>query len=70
MFRLNEVVKVYWVLICRELAKIEQDIREAEAEISKKKPMFIKAKEKVTHFQKKVVTYRVSDSFFYSKLNF
>lgn len=42
------------VFICRELAKIEQDIREAEAEISKKKPMFIKAKEKVTHFQKKV----------------
>ncbi|KAH1021332.1 hypothetical protein HUJ04_010862 [Dendroctonus ponderosae] len=38
----------------RELAKIEQDIREAEVEISKKRPMFIKAKEKVTYVQKKV----------------
>ncbi|XP_066249055.1 structural maintenance of chromosomes protein 1A [Euwallacea similis] len=38
----------------RELATIEQHIREAEVEVSKKKPMFIKAKEKVTHVQKKV----------------
>ncbi|KPJ15447.1 Structural maintenance of chromosomes protein 1A [Papilio machaon] len=38
----------------RELAKIEQDIREVEAEVSKKRPTFIKAKERVTHTQKKL----------------
>ncbi|XP_026761933.2 structural maintenance of chromosomes protein 1A [Galleria mellonella] len=38
----------------RELAKIEQDIRDVEAEISKKRPTFIKAKERVTHSQKKL----------------
>lgn len=38
----------------RELAKIDQEIREAEAEISKKRPTFIKAKERVTHTQKKL----------------
>ncbi|XP_050351291.1 structural maintenance of chromosomes protein 1A [Nymphalis io] len=40
--------------IQRELAKIEQDIREVEAEVSKKRPTFIKAKERVTHTQKKL----------------
>ncbi|XP_022904149.1 structural maintenance of chromosomes protein 1A-like isoform X2 [Onthophagus taurus] len=39
--------------INRELAKFEQDIREVEVEISKKKPQFIKAKERVSHMQKK-----------------
>ncbi|XP_018576283.1 structural maintenance of chromosomes protein 1A isoform X2 [Anoplophora glabripennis] len=38
----------------RDLAKTEQDIREVEVEISKKKPQFIKAKERVTHMQKKL----------------
>ena len=38
----------------RELAKLEQDIREAEVEITKKRPTFIKAKERVSHMQKKV----------------
>jgi structural maintenance of chromosome 1 len=38
----------------RELAKIEQDIREVEVEISKKRPQFIKAKERVSHMQKKL----------------
>ncbi|KAJ8675161.1 hypothetical protein QAD02_010947 [Eretmocerus hayati] len=37
----------------RELAKIEQDIREVEVEITKKRPAFIKAKERVSHMQKK-----------------
>jgi len=44
--------------ISRELAKIEQDIREVESEMSKKHPMFIKAKEKVTHTQNKLDTAR------------
>ncbi|XP_066593968.1 structural maintenance of chromosomes protein 1A isoform X2 [Prorops nasuta] len=38
----------------RDLAKIEQDIREVEVEITKKRPTFIKAKERVAHMQKKV----------------
>ncbi|KAF5272683.1 hypothetical protein FQA39_LY07710 [Lamprigera yunnana] len=38
----------------RELAKIEQDIREVDVEITKKKPQFIKAKERVSHMQKKL----------------
>ncbi|RZC33774.1 structural maintenance of chromosomes protein 1A [Asbolus verrucosus] len=38
----------------RDLAKIEQDIREVEVEISKKRPQFIKAKERVSHRQKKL----------------
>lgn len=38
----------------RETAKIEQEIREVEAEISKKRPTFIKAKERVSHTQKKL----------------
>lgn len=40
--------------IGRDLAKIEQDIREAESEMNKKHPLFIKAKEKVSHTQKKL----------------
>lgn len=40
--------------IARELAKFEQDIREVESEMSKKHPMFIKAKEKVAHTKKKL----------------
>merc|ERR1712066_936700 len=38
----------------RELDKVTQDIREKEADISKKKPAFIKAKEKSAHLIKKV----------------
>ncbi|XP_052901996.1 structural maintenance of chromosomes protein 1A [Anopheles moucheti] len=38
----------------REMAKKEQEIREVEAEMSKRHPMFIKAKEKVSHTQKKL----------------
>merc|ERR1719402_580726 len=38
----------------RELDKVTQDIREKEADISKKKPAFIKAKEKSSHMVKKV----------------
>ncbi|XP_050068218.1 structural maintenance of chromosomes protein 1A [Anopheles maculipalpis] len=38
----------------RETAKKEQEIREVEAEMSKRHPMFIKAKEKVMHTQKKL----------------
>uniref|UniRef100_A0A1B0D6M0 Structural maintenance of chromosomes protein n=1 Tax=Phlebotomus papatasi TaxID=29031 RepID=A0A1B0D6M0_PHLPP len=40
--------------ISRELAKLDQDIREVEANMSKKHPVFIKAKEKVTHTQNKL----------------
>lgn len=42
--------------IGRELAGIEQNIRDVETEMSKKHPMFIKAKEKVSHSQKKLQT--------------
>merc|ERR1719232_2177244 len=38
----------------RELDKVTQDIREKEADISRKKPAFIKAKEKSAHMIKKV----------------
>merc|ERR1719419_940130 len=38
----------------REFDKVSQDIRDKEAEISKKKPAFIKAKEKSAHMVKKV----------------
>ena len=38
----------------RELAAMEQDIREKDAEISRKKPTFIKAKERVKHLEKKL----------------
>lgn len=34
--------------------RMEQDIREIETEINKKRPTFIKAKERVTHMQKKL----------------
>lgn len=34
--------------------RMEQDIREIESEINKKRPTFIKAKERVTHMQKKL----------------
>lgn len=40
--------------ISRDLAKIEQDIREAETEMNKKHPLFIKSKEKVAHTKKKL----------------
>ncbi|CAB3381327.1 Hypothetical predicted protein [Cloeon dipterum] len=42
--------------IGREMAKTEQEIREIETEINKKRPTFIKAKEKVAHHQKKLET--------------
>lgn len=42
--------------ISRELAAIEQSIRDVESEMSKKHPMFIKAKEKVSHSQKKLTS--------------
>ncbi|UYV72662.1 K02A2.6-like [Cordylochernes scorpioides] len=38
----------------RELAKLEQNIREAELDLNKKRPAFIKAKEKTSHVQKKL----------------
>merc|ERR1719189_1655344 len=38
----------------RELDKVTQDIRDKEAEVSKKKPAYIKAKEKTAHMVKKV----------------
>merc|ERR1712156_1074293 len=38
----------------REFDKVSQDIRDKEAEISKKKPAFIKAEEKPAHMVKKV----------------
>ncbi|XP_029158275.1 structural maintenance of chromosomes protein 1A [Nylanderia fulva] len=44
----------------RDLAKIEQDIREVEVEITKKRPTFIKAKERVAHMQKKMESARKS----------
>ncbi|EZA48341.1 hypothetical protein DMN91_007909 [Ooceraea biroi] len=44
----------------RDLAKIEQDIREVEVEITKKRPTFIKAKERVAHMQKKTESARKS----------
>lgn len=40
--------------ISRDLQKIEQEIREAESEMNKKHPLYIKAKEKVVHTQKKL----------------
>lgn len=38
----------------RDLDKVTQDIRDKEAEVSKKKPAYIKAKEKTSHMVKKV----------------
>lgn len=40
--------------LSRELAKIDQEIREYETEMNKKHPLYIKAKEKVAHCQKKL----------------
>lgn len=40
--------------IAREMAKIEQDIREVESDKSKKHSTYIKAKEKVAHIQNKL----------------
>ncbi|XP_022237917.1 structural maintenance of chromosomes protein 1A-like isoform X2 [Limulus polyphemus] len=40
--------------LTRELTKIEQQIREAEIELSKKRPAYIKAKERTAHMQKKL----------------
>ncbi|XP_014671758.1 PREDICTED: structural maintenance of chromosomes protein 1A-like [Priapulus caudatus] len=40
--------------LTRELAKIEQQIRESEVELNKKRPLYIKAKEKTAHTQKKL----------------
>lgn len=44
----------------RELAKIDQEIREVEAEVNKKRPSFIKSKERTTHLQKKLNTAKKS----------
>ena len=44
----------------RDFDKVQQDIREKEADISKKKPAFIKAKEKSAHMIKKVETAKKS----------
>ncbi|KAL9893957.1 structural maintenance of chromosomes protein 1A [Glossina fuscipes] len=38
----------------RELAKVDQEIREFETQMNKKHPLYIKAKEKVAHCQKKL----------------
>merc|ERR1712123_287386 len=44
----------------RDFDKVSQDIRDKEADISKKKPAFIKAKEKSAHMVKKVETAKKS----------
>ncbi|CAL4137233.1 unnamed protein product, partial [Meganyctiphanes norvegica] len=46
--------------VAREMAKMDQDIRESETSVNKKRPTFIKSKEKVTHMQKKVDSARKS----------
>lgn len=38
----------------RELAKVEQSHRDADVELNKRKPAYIKAKEKTAHMQKKL----------------
>lgn len=38
----------------RDLAKVDQEIREFETQMNKKHPLYIKAKEKVAHCQKKL----------------
>ncbi|XP_064632615.1 structural maintenance of chromosomes protein 1A-like [Lineus longissimus] len=38
----------------RDLAKIEQNIKESEGELNKKRPLYIKAKEKTSHMLKKL----------------
>ncbi|KAH8381877.1 hypothetical protein KR009_000701 [Drosophila setifemur] len=42
--------------ITRDLAKIEQEIREFETQMNKRRPLYIKAKEKVTHCKKKLTS--------------
>ncbi|CAH1783210.1 unnamed protein product [Owenia fusiformis] len=44
----------------RELAKIEQQIKESEVELNKKRPIYIKAKEKTSHMLKKLETAKKS----------
>ncbi|XP_022082517.1 structural maintenance of chromosomes protein 1A-like [Acanthaster planci] len=46
--------------LTRELAAIEKDTREKEVELNKKKPLFIKAKEKTSHMIKKLETAKKS----------
>lgn len=46
--------------LSRELAELEQKIRVVESEMSKKHPLFIKAKEKVSHSEKKLNTAKKS----------
>ena len=46
--------------IGRDLPKIEQDIREADVEVMKKKTMYIKAKERVAYMQSKLITAKQS----------
>ncbi|KAK3102279.1 hypothetical protein FSP39_010179 [Pinctada imbricata] len=40
--------------VARELTKIEQSIKEADVELNKKRPLYIKAKEKTAHMIKKL----------------
>ncbi|XP_021341818.1 structural maintenance of chromosomes protein 1A-like [Mizuhopecten yessoensis] len=40
--------------ITRELTKIEQQLKESEVELNKKRPLYIKAKEKTSHMIKKL----------------
>ncbi|XP_016952751.1 structural maintenance of chromosomes protein 1A [Drosophila biarmipes] len=42
--------------ITRDLAKIDQEIREFETQMNKRRPLYIKAKEKVTHCKKKLAS--------------
>ncbi|XP_077485718.1 structural maintenance of chromosomes 1 isoform X2 [Amblyomma americanum] len=44
----------------RDMAKIEQQIREADVELNKRKPAFIKAKERTAHMHKKLEAARKS----------
>lgn len=40
--------------VARELTKVEQSIKESEVELNKKRPLYIKAKEKTSHMIKKL----------------
>ncbi|XP_023166521.1 structural maintenance of chromosomes protein 1A [Drosophila hydei] len=42
--------------ITRDLAKIDQEIREFETQLNKRRPLYIKAKEKVAHCKKKLIS--------------
>ncbi|XP_071960355.1 structural maintenance of chromosomes protein 1A-like [Antedon mediterranea] len=44
----------------QELAAIEKDMRETESELNKKRPLYIKSKEKTSHTQKKLETAKKS----------